>query len=408
MLSFPRRQRLARPFRRYLVAKCLISAAVAWSVMSLVWQAIGFSFLDIGLLNSFGAVVSLAFEVPMGRVADRYGQRQALTWGAVFIAVGLAILAIFDAVTAIYVSEFIVGIGLALSSGADSAWLFAEHKRLGLEDQYLDTRSAIGSKTTLFSIGASATAPVLFSWGTGIPLWVTAFLYLSAAGVWAGLVVHPREKAFDQDASKAQVLPTQSVLRRSLAAIGANRLFVSLSLASMLIVTAVSNFSTYIGPFMESRGLDVRFLGAVLLAGQFARWLAIRNTFRLKRPTHQQRLRILVAVGLAILVLLAISTIFPRRPWAGAIAFVAISGLSTLFFTLLDEQVNLVISDRYRSTMLSIVAMFDEVATIAIDPLIGAMLDAVGFSRAYLLLAAIIALLFLAAMATAYAILRRS
>ncbi|MEW6896227.1 hypothetical protein V3M69_01130 [Trueperella pyogenes] len=78
----------------------------------------------------------------------------------------------------------------------------------------------------------------------------------------------------------------------------------------------------------------------------------------------------------------------------GGGAFVLMAGLSSTFFILIDEQVNLVISDKYRSTMLSVVAMFEEFSTIAIDPVIGAALDALGFSRAYLLLAALLCVAF--------------
>lgn len=107
---------------------------MAWPLMTMILQAKGLSYLEIGLLNSFGAVVSLLFEVPMGRLADRFGQKYALAFGSRLIALGVSVLAVFDALPAVYLSELVIGAGLALSSGADSAWLFQEHKRLGMED----------------------------------------------------------------------------------------------------------------------------------------------------------------------------------------------------------------------------------------------------------------------------------
>lgn len=130
------------------------------------------------------------------------------------------------------------------------------------------------------------------------------------------------------------------------------------------------------------------------MVGKIVQWLAVRNTYRLKRSIHHERLRVLTVVGLAILLLVAVSVTTPSTPWVGAGSFVLLSGLASVFFILIDEQVNLVISDKYRTTMLSIVAMFDEAATIAVDPAIGAVLDALGFSRTYLLLSAVLSVSF--------------
>lgn len=144
---------------------------------------------------------------------------------------------------------------------------------------------------------------------------------------------------------------------------------------------------------MQSQGLPVRYLGFVLVAGKIVQWLAIRNTYRLKKSTDGARLRVIAVIGFAILLLLALSSA-SSSAWVGGGAFVLMAGLSSTFFILIDEQVNLVISDKYRSTMLSVVAMFEEFSTIAIDPVIGAALDALGFSRAYLLLAALLCVAF--------------
>lgn len=399
----------AWPFGRYLLAKCLIASAVAWPVMTLVLQAKGLSYFQIGLLNSFGAAVSLLFEVPMGRLADKFGQKYALTFGAACIAFGLAILALFDATPAIYLSELIVGIGLALSSGADSAWLFAEHKRLGVEDDYLKSRSSIGSITMLFSMGSNVVGPLVFSWGTSIPLWVSVVCYIAATFVWLGLHVHDTSRAIPateeratHDAEKSRLSP-----RRVAGVLRNHQFFISLALASTIVVTAVSNYSAYIGPFLQSRGLPVRYLGFVLVAGKIVQWLAIRNTYRLKTSTDQARLRVIAAIGFAILLLLGLSSASSSSPWAGASVFVVVAGLSSAFFILIDEQVNLAISDKYRSTMLSVVAMFDEVSTIAVDPLIGVALDALGFSRVYLLLAATLCVLLGLAIGLASLAIRR-
>ncbi|WP_216402610.1 MFS transporter [Arcanobacterium phocae] len=387
---------VARPFRGYLIAKCLIASVMAWPLMTLILQAKGLSYLEIGLLNSFGAVVSLLFEVPMGRLADRFGQKYALAFGSLLIALGVSVLALFDALPAVYLSELVIGAGLALSSGADSAWLFQEHKRLGMEDDYLKSRSAVGSVTLLFSMTSSVVGPILFSWRTNLPLWMSVACYIAAAGVFLRLRLHDQlsseSSKADQSSHGAHKLGT--VIRRVAGVIRNHSLFVSLALASTIVMIAVSNYSTYLGPFLEERGLEVRNLGIVLVIGKIVQWLAVRNTYRLKRSTDHERLRVLTVMGLVILFLVAVSVTMPSTPWIGAGSFVLLSGLASVFFILIDEQVNLVISDKYRTTMLSIVAMFDEAATIAVDPVIGAVLDALGFSRTYLLLSAVLSVSF--------------
>ena len=378
----------------------------------MVLQAKGLSYFEIGVLNSFGAFISILSEVPTGRLADTFGQKYALTAGAIFTALGLSVLALADSVLLIYVSEGVTGIGLALSSGADSAWLFTEHRRLGREDEYLRTRSVIGSISMPFSIGANALAPVLLSWSTSSPVWISAVLYCLAAGIWARLAVHRR----DEDSSRVQHrrqevdLPPCLRLRieRCVASligmIGANGLFLCLASISTFVMIAVSNFETYVGPFLQEQGLEVRMLGIALVLGSLARWFAVRNVFRLARPTDVQRIRVIGAVALGILLMVAMSAMV-RSAWVGVAAYVGMSGMSSCFYILVDEQVNRIAIDRFRATALSVVSMLDELSTIVVDPGIGLLLDRLGFGASYLLTGAVLASCVLVATAIAVRLL---
>lgn len=176
-------------YRTARVARALV---LAWPVMTLVLQAKGLSFAQIGLLNSFGAIVALCAEVPAGMLADRCGHRHSLVVSNVLLALGMLVLALAESYWGILVSELLLSVGLAAGTGSDSALLFRMHQQAGKTERYAQSLATIRQLLVLVALVPALVAPALFAWGAALPVYVSVPLYCLAAYCFAGITVSAR------------------------------------------------------------------------------------------------------------------------------------------------------------------------------------------------------------------------
>ena len=96
----------------------------------------GLSLAQIGTLEAILAVVLFCFEVPSGYVADRFGRKYAMAMSSIAFAVSYGLFATAHNFTGFIVPFMLMGIGFAMLSGADEAYLFDSLKEQKQETQY--------------------------------------------------------------------------------------------------------------------------------------------------------------------------------------------------------------------------------------------------------------------------------
>ncbi|MFT4709865.1 MAG: MFS family permease [Planctomycetota bacterium] len=97
---------------------------------------IGMSMAQIFMLQgAFGLAMAL-FEFPSGYLADRIGYRRTLIFAALLNAVGWSLYVRADSIGHILLAEVVLGIGISLISGTDSALLYESLEETGQEAQF--------------------------------------------------------------------------------------------------------------------------------------------------------------------------------------------------------------------------------------------------------------------------------
>lgn len=95
------------------------------------FESRGLDMQDIFVLQAlFGAVIVL-MEVPSGYVADLFGRKRTLVFGAVFVAGGHSMLLFAEGFWGLVVFETLLGIGASLVSGADLALIYDSELAIG-------------------------------------------------------------------------------------------------------------------------------------------------------------------------------------------------------------------------------------------------------------------------------------
>ena len=197
-----------------------------WWVLRWVWlgEAIWVVYLvetrglTIGQVLLFDAVFfgsSLLSEVPTGVVADRYGRKTSMVSGSLVISVGFLVFALAGTLPVLLSAYVLFGVGSALMSGADDAYLFDALRAVGRVREFPAVAGRLNGLMTLtiagFTIigGLMATVTPL-SW----PIVASGVLSLTAASLAWRLEEPPRERGSAADSFFATGL---SASRRVLA-----------------------------------------------------------------------------------------------------------------------------------------------------------------------------------------------
>ena len=96
----------------------------------------GLSTLEFGFLQSIYYFVAVSLEVPSGVVADRFGRKHALVFGALLTVAGSLLRIVAFDFWVFALAEVLYAAALALVSGADSAILYDSLDADGRADEY--------------------------------------------------------------------------------------------------------------------------------------------------------------------------------------------------------------------------------------------------------------------------------
>ena len=95
----------------------------------------GLSYVQIGLMEVLFGIATILAEVPTGAIADRFGRRVALGFGALGFAGATVLFALLN-FPALIVGHLFMSITRTLMSGSDDALLFDSLRQLRKTDEY--------------------------------------------------------------------------------------------------------------------------------------------------------------------------------------------------------------------------------------------------------------------------------
>ena len=154
------------------------------------FNSLGVGMKGVYLVQCVFAVTVFLLEVPSGYIADMLGRKKTLIMAYFLAAIGFSLFPFAQNLTHLIIAEVVLGVGMSLSSGTDTALLYdtleklrskkAHVKILGKSISFLSMgegcASLIASILLLYSFspGDLAIASAICSW---IPFFITLFLY---------------------------------------------------------------------------------------------------------------------------------------------------------------------------------------------------------------------------------------
>lgn len=370
--------RISQELRLFHLYRLLSTSYLFLPVLVVFFQARGLDFTEIALLNSVYALTAIVFEVPTGALADRFGRCRAMLLGSLLMALGCVVDFGGRGFWTFALGEGLLALGITLTSGADSAYLYDLLRSAGREHEY---RGHEGSATAAKLLGAAAALVAGGLIGRHSPA-TTYAVSAAVCGVAALVAMMMREPAFEREEDSA-FFSGMAHAARAVVVQPSLRFAVGFS----VLLFTLLRMGLYLYPaYLTGAGMNVAWVGIVLAALSLVGAVAAARIEGIRRLLGESRMVWVMPI------LLALSYVLLGRFFAyWGVALLAVqAAVNGLYSPFSKELLNREIADSgQRATVLSVESMARRLFFGAFAPVAGVLMDAHGPSRGLYLCAGV-------------------
>lgn len=333
----------------------------------------GLSLTQLTVLDAPFWILLIVLEVPTGAIADRWGRKVSLSYGALTNAIAVIVFGIAANFGILLVSYLVWAVAWTLYSGADSAFVYDSLRANGREDDYQKlwgrTRAVSAAAAILgLLIGAplgdfaGLWVPVVASGGLMAIAWVVTFSFKEPPRAegddhanYLATIKEAFGVAFGRPAVRMMMLMMAAVM-----GIG----------VSMIILQQ---------PFLSDHDVRYGLFGFFLTPGQLLSIAGALLAYRLVNA-----LGVSGVVMLMPLAVLATATGLGFIDHLAAFAFYPLTTLTfAMSFVVMSDYLNRRIPSANRATILSIQNMMFSLIVAGMEPLLGVIGDHWGLTVSY-------------------------
>ncbi len=233
------------------------------AVITIFWTIeIGLSMHEIMLLQGLFGLTIAVFEFPSGYLADRLGYRHTLTIGSWLQVIGWGLYWFADDFWTAFAAEAVLGLGLALISGADTALMYESLLETGREDQFRkwDGRFRFFGQTA--EGVAALAAGVLYMWSPRLPFLLEVGVSLVNVVVALKLVEPARHVPITGGHVRQAISMVRDVLGRNRRLASVVLLMIGLGLSSFVPVWLIQTYA-------QDSGISPAWIGPIWAVANF-------------------------------------------------------------------------------------------------------------------------------------------
>ncbi len=344
-------------------------------------QDSGMRLSEIMLLQgAFGFAMAL-FEFPSGYLADRIGYRRTLMIASVLNAAGWSIYVRADTIPHILIAEIVLGIGISLISGTDSALLYESLEETGQEHEFGQWNGKVRFFGQFGEGTAAIVAGFLYAYWHRMPFLLEAIIWLINLGVAWKLVEPARHRPpttenWKQIKAMIRHVALEDVRLRAIVV-----LTITLGMASFVPVWTIQLYAT-------DAGLPLSALGIVWAAANYS--VAVGSLYS-TRAAFSLGLHRLILLCIVLILIAYAGMGLTHAVWGVGFYFV-LTIMRGLFGPALhhEEQRRLPSSDR--AGFVSLRSLAFRCSFLVLGPLVGASIDRWGQHPVLLVLGVCLAL----------------
>lgn len=338
----------------------------------------GLNYSQIMLLQSISAISVFLFEVPTGAIADKVSRRFSLFLSGIFAAIGLLLYIVFKNFYIFALAEMLFGLGMTLSSGADSALLYESLKEIGKKEEYQHREGNAASYIFIGQAVGSIFSGFLYKYNHFAPFWIS-FGNLLVASIIA-LLFYEAEREKSEHRYTSHIFKSFGIV------------FKTPRILWAVCFSALMGFVLRVGywlyqPYFKEVDLDIAWYGVVFFFFNIV--AAFSSHYLTRRYSNERPRRILLALSTLMALGFFLPIVFVAK-WA--IALLALQQIVRgLYRPTMNFYINHQIRDTYRATVISTVSLVSNLSFAVLSPFVGIMLDKTGTVPSYLFVGAVAA-----------------
>jgi len=371
---------------RNLTALYLVKVAkwmnLVMPVVVLFYKSNGMTMQDIFTLQAVYSITLMFLEIPTGYFADIAGRRTSILTGSFFGFLGYLIYSLSTGFWQFMIAETILGVGMSLVSGADSAMLYDSLVSAGQSNKYTRYEGRISSLGNFAEAIAGIAGGLLAALSLRTPYYFQA----GVAAIAIPAAFFLREPPVHGKITRPGL---RDIFDIALQVLHKDRKLFWNTLFSAVTGVSTLTMAWFAQPFFIQAGLKISLFGlvwAVLnLAVGFAAMYAWRIESRLGPPK--------TVILFTIFLLLGYFGLAYGGGVVGAVfllVFYLARGLAT---PTLRNYINIIASSEVRATVLSVRNFIIRGLFALLGPFLGLVTDTFGLYRAILLAGLIFSLM---------------
>lgn len=339
-------------------------------IVVLFYQENGMSMSQIFILKSVYSVAMVATELPSGYLADVWGCRKTILWGAILGAIGMLIYSFSADFYSFIFAEIVLGIGFSFISGADSAILYDSLKADNREEEYIKYEGRITSAGNFAEALAGVAGGLLATISFRTPYYFQ-FMVASIAIPAALMIKEPQHVLERSPLKMSEII---SIIKITYQQVEMR----SAIMISSFTGAATLTYAWFVQPYFQEAGVPVSVFGILwtllnLSAGVFSMF-----AYRIERILGNKKTLLLIVIFISLGFILT-SLEISLAGIAILFGFYMIRGIAT---PVLKDQINQYTDSKVRATILSVRNLEIRIIFAAIGPVLGYLTDTFSLSTA--------------------------
>lgn len=225
---------------------------------------------DISMFKLIMTIALFICEVPAGYFADTYGNKRTLVLSYFLVLVSIILLIFSQGYPLFLLSNLLLGIALALSSGTKNTLQLLFCKNSNLE--YKKIKIKVSAHKKLFELVLMLTSGFLYSINIYFPFIICAILYILLLILTISMKVKEPISKDDKVNSRMFIKSSKTQLRKI---ITTKSLMLEILFFSIMTSILISSFDFY-NVLFKSIGIETTYFGAIYSSFMFINFIGLK------------------------------------------------------------------------------------------------------------------------------------
>ncbi|MBP7076298.1 MAG: MFS transporter [Bacteroidales bacterium] len=341
-------------------------------IIVLFYQSHGLSLRDVLTVQAVYSVSIVLWEIPSGYAADYWGRRKTIILGSILGTIGFVIYSFANGFWGFIAAESVLGIGISLISGADSAILYDSLVEKGRQNEYMKLEGRVISIGNFSETLAALAGGLLAEISLRTPFIAQTFVAFIAVPASFLLYEPARTKPIIQ-AGMRHIL---SIVRHSL--------FVDKDLRRNIMYSAIIGSATlsmawFLQPYLQAElKMSAAHIGITWFIMNLAVGLATLIAYKVEKVAGARNTLILIALAIPGGYIL-MAYIHSWIVLGVVLLFYIVRGIAT---PVLKDYINRITTSDIRATVLSVRNFLIRILFSIIGPFVGYFADVYSLRQA--------------------------